>query len=306
MKNAAIGIDLGGTRIKGVAIDNDGNLLGQMYTPTEDSAGQPWKAAIKETVKRLQEKLAGIPHVIGISAPGIPDAENACISFMPGRLQGLEGFIWTNYLEHPTYIANDAIAAMAAEARYGEAKGLRHAVMLTLGTGVGGAILIDGHIYQGAFQKAGHVGHMTVDSEGENDICNLPGSLEEAIGNCSIEKRSLGKYGYTHQLLEDYRKGDPFACWLWLSSVRKLAVAIASLTNILSPQRVILGGGITEAGEDLFKPLESFMGKYEWRAGGNRVEIVKAKFGDLSGAMGAAGFALMKEERFTIGQKNHL
>ena len=306
MKNAAIGIDLGGTRIKGVALDPEGKLLEQVYTPTEDSAGQHWKSAIKETVTKLQEKITGLPYVIGISAPGIPDEGNAAISFMPERLQGLEGFIWSDYLGHPTYVANDAIAAMAAEAMYGEARGLRHVVMLTLGTGVGGAILIDGQVYQGAFQKAGHMGHMTVDSEGVNDICNLPGSLEDAIGNCSIGKRTQGKYGYTHQLVEDYRKGDPFACWVWLSSVRKLAVAIASLTNVLSPQRVILGGGITEAGDDLFKPLESFMEMYEWRAGGNKVEIVKARFGDLSGAIGAAGFALMKEERIQIGQKNHL
>lgn len=306
MKKAAIGIDLGGTRIKGVSLDPEGNLLEQVYTPTEDSTGQPWKSAIRETVTKLQEKISGLPHVIGISAPGIPNEGNTAISFMPERLQGLEGFVWSDYLGHQTYVANDAIAAMAAEAMYGQARGLRHVVMLTLGTGVGGAILIDGQVYQGAFQKAGHMGHMTVDSEGENDICNLPGSLEDAIGNCSIGKRTLGKYAYTHQLLDDYRKGDPFACWVWLSSVRKLAVALASLTNILSPQRVILGGGITEAADDLFKPLESFMAMYEWRAGGNKVEIVKAKFGDLSGAIGAAGFALMKEERIQIGQKNHL
>lgn len=297
MNYAAIGIDLGGTRIKGVALDQEGNQLEQVYTPTQDNAGQHWKTAIKETVNKLQQKLQGNPHVIGISAPGIPDEHNAAISFMPGRLQGLEGFNWTDYLNQKTYVANDAIAAMAAEAKYGEAKGIKHAIMLTLGTGVGGAILINGQIYQGAFQKAGHLGHMTVDSEGENDICNLPGSLEEAIGNCSIEKRSLGKYTYTHQLLDDYRKGVPFACWLWLSSVRKLSIAIASLTNILSPEKIILGGGITEAGKDLFDPLASFMEMYEWRAGGNKVEIVKAKFGDLSGAIGAAGFALMKHDQ---------
>lgn len=296
MNKASIGIDLGGTRIKGVSLDPDGNLIEQLYMPTDDNGDQPWKFAVKETVENLQKKLKGIPHLIGISAPGIPDQQNACISFMPGRLQGLEGFNWTDYLAQPTYVANDAIAAMAAEAKFGEAKGLRNVVLLTLGTGVGGAILIDGQIYQGAFQKAGHVGHMTVDSEGERDICNLPGSLEEAIGNCSIGRRSLGKYDYTHQLLEDYRKGDAFASWIWLSSVRKLSIAIASLTNILSPEKIILGGGITEAGKDLFEPLSSFMEMYEWRAGGNKVEIVKARFGDLSGAIGAACFALMKHE----------
>ncbi len=296
MKYAAIGIDLGGTRIKGVALDQEGNQLEQVYTPTEDNAGQHWKTAIKDTVYKLQEKLNGFTYVIGISAPGIPDENNASISFMPGRLQGLEGFNWTDFLDHKTYVANDAIAAMAAEARFGEAKGVRHAVMLTLGTGVGGAILIDGKIYQGAFQKAGHIGHMTVDSEAENDICNLPGSLEEAIGNCSIEKRSAGKYAYTHQLVDDYRRGDPFASWLWLSSVRKLSIALASLTNILSPEKIILGGGITSADKELFEPLASFMQVYEWRAGGNKVEIVKARFRDLSGAIGAAGFALMKQD----------
>jgi glucokinase len=297
MKYAAIGIDLGGTRIKGVAMDPEGVMIEHLYTPTEDNSSQLWKTDIKKTVHKLQEKVKGHSFVIGISAPGIPNEGNTAISFMPERLQGLEGFNWSEFLNHKTFVANDAIAALAAEARYGEAMGLRHVVMLTLGTGVGGAILIDGKVYQGAFQKAGHMGHMTVDSEGENDICNLPGSLEDAIGNCSINKRTLGKYAYTHQLLDDYRRGDPFASWVWLSSVRKLSVAVASLTNILSPQRVILGGGITEAGDDLFNPLESFMAMYEWRAGGNKVEIVKSKFGDLSGAIGAAGFALMMQDQ---------
>jgi len=296
----AIGIDLGGTRIKGVAINPLGKLLDNRYTPTSDGKGQPWKAAIRETVEALKPAIGDTAFVVGISAPGIPSADNRSISFMPGRLQGLEGFNWSEYLGHPTYVANDAIAAMAAEARYGEARGLKHAILLTLGTGVGGAILMNGEIYQGAFQKAGHLGHMSVDHAGERDICNLPGSLEDAIGNCSIGKRSLGKYDYTHQLMDDYRKGDPFASWLWLDSVRKLAVSIAGLTNILSPEKVILGGGITEAGDDLFKPLASFLSLYEWRAGGHAATVVRAHFGDLAGAIGAAGFGLMKQDNFSV------
>jgi glucokinase len=293
----AIGIDLGGTRIKGVAIDPAGNVLDQCYTPTSDGEGQPWKSAIRETVEALKPALGQAPFVTGISAPGIPSMDNRSIAHMPGRLQGLEGFDWGDYLGCTAFVANDAIAAMAAEARFGEARGLQHAILLTLGTGVGGAILINGQIYQGAYQKAGHLGHMSVDHAGEQDICNLPGSLEDAIGNCSIGKRSLGKYAYTHQLLDDYRKGDPFASWLWLDSVRKLAVSIAGLTNVLSPEKVILGGGITEAGDDLFKPLASFLSRYEWRAGGHAATVVRARFGDLAGAIGAAGFGLMKQDR---------
>jgi glucokinase len=163
--------------------------------------------------------------------------------------------------------------------------------MVTLGTGVGGAILIDGKPYQGAFNKAGHLGHMVIDSHGDTDCIGMPGSLEEAIGNCSIEKRTAGKFTSTHQLLEAYRQGDTFAAEVWLTSVKKLAVGLASLTNILSPEMIILGGGITDAANDLFEPLEKYMSLYEWRAGGNKTEIVKARFGELSGAVGAACFA---------------
>jgi len=132
---------------------------------------------------------------------------------------------------------------------------------------------------------------MVIDSNGERDITGIPGSLEDAIGNCTLVKRSFGKYSTTKQLLAAYRAGDRFAAEVWLTSVRKLAIGLASLTNILSPEMIILGGGITEAEEDLFGPLEKYMDIFEWRAGGNRTEITKATFGDLAGAVGAACFA---------------
>jgi len=184
-----------------------------------------------------------------------------------------------------------------AEAHYGVAAGRKNVVMITLGTGVGGAILIEGKPYQGAFNKAGHIGHMVIDSDGEPDIIGMPGSLEDAIGNCSIEERTGGKYTSTHQLLEDFRKGENFAQEVWLTSVNKLAIGLASLTNILSPEMIILGGGITSAGKDLFEPLEEYMRKFEWRTGGNKAEIVVSEYGDLSGAVGAACFARETAEK---------
>ena len=123
----------------------------------------------------------------------------------------------------------------------------------------------------------------------------MPGSLEECIGNCTIEKRSKGKFASTHELLVAYRNGDTFAKEIWLKSVRQLAIGLASVTNILSPELIVLGGGITEAGNDLFVPLQEFMEQYEWRAGGNKVEIVKATYGDMAGAIGAACFAMSKD-----------
>jgi len=239
----------------------------------------------------MQEKFDNQDVVVGISAPGLPNETNTAIAFMPGRLQGLEYFAWSDYLGVKTFVLNDAISAMLAEARFGAAKGGRNVVMLTLGTGVGGAILIEGKPYQGSFRKAGHIGHITVDSAGEPDITGMPGSLEDAIGNCTIEKRTLGRFHSTEQLVEAHRKGDFFATEVWLTSIRKLAAGLASITNVLSPETIILGGGITEAGDDLFRPLEAYMDLFEWRAGGNKAAIVKAQYGDLAGATGAACFA---------------
>ena len=187
---------------------------------------------------------------------------------------------------------NDAHAALLAESRFGVAEGLRNVVMLTLGTGVGGGILLDGKLYQGNFQKAGHLGHTTVDASGDLDITGMPGSLEDAIGNTTISKRSLGRFTSTYDLLEAYKKGDYLAQWVWLSSVRKLAISICSFVNCFSPDLVVLGGGITQAKDDLLGPLAEFMALYEWRPGGQATPVKIARFGDMAGAIGAASFAI--------------
>ncbi len=290
MSDLVIGIDLGGTRIKAVAIDKTGKIIHQHYQATNDGDDKIWKNAVKSAVHVIQNKLGGSKALIGISAPGLPNSENSAIGYMPGRLQGLENFVWSDFLNTKTCVLNDAISAMLAEARFGAARNRKNVAMLTLGTGVGGAILIDGKPYQGAFNKAGHLGHMVIDSEEEQDIIGMPGSLEDAIGNCSIEKRTAGKFMSTDELINAYRNGDKLASKVWLTSVKKLAIGLASLTNIISPEMIILGGGITEAGDDLFTPLEKFMQNYEWRTGGNKTEIVKAQLGDLAGAVGAACF----------------
>ena len=291
MSDRAIGIDLGGTRIKAISIDPSGKILYHHYHLTNDTGEGAWKEDVAMAVRELQNKPGNNEVPVGISAPGLPNSDNTAIAYMPGRMQGLENFNWTAFLGFRTFVLNDAIAAMMAEARFGVAKGRKNVVMLTLGTGVGGAILIDGKPYQGAFNKAGHIGHMVIDSDGEPDIVSMPGSLEDAIGNCTIEKRTSGKYRSTEQLLEACRDDNSFACEIWRTSVRKLAVGLASLTNILSPEMIILGGGITDAGDDLFIPLEEYMSEYEWRTGGNSAQIVRASYGDMAGAAGAACFA---------------
>ena len=214
---------------------------------------------------------------------------------MPGRLAGLENFVWKDYLKCPAYVLNDGVAALVAEAKTGAAKDSTNAIMVTLGTGVGGALLINKQPYQGSFNKAGHIGHTVIDSNGDADVTNMPGSLEECIGNCTIEKRSKGKFTSTQELLDAYRKGDETATQVWLTSVKKLAIGLASASNFISPDTIVIGGGIAEANDDLFIPLNKWFDEFEWQPGGIRPQIVKAIQGDLAGAIGAACFAMTKQ-----------
>ena len=298
MNNLALGIDLGGTYIKG-ALLHDSKIVDQYHTDTNDlpdlanqSGKDLWKQAIRAMMDTVKQRYPESSLAIGLAAPGIPDKEHTMIKYMPGRLQGLENLRWADFLDEPSvHVLNDAQAALLAESRLGAAQDARNAVLLTLGTGVGGGLLIDGKPYGGSFQWAGHIGHTVADSDGFPDVTRMPGSIEEAIGNTSLPRRSMGKYQATSDLVADYEQGDPFASFLWLMSVQKLACTLASLINLVSPDVIVLGGGITKAGDSLYRPLASFMDMYEWRPGDQRTPIRQAKFDDYAGAAGAALFA---------------
>ena len=292
----AIGIDLGGTRIKAVLVDDIGNTLHEVIIPTVDQHGQ-WKESVRSAFNQLNAHVMACDFYVGLSAPGIPDKHNRYIQYVPGRLHGIEGFDWTDFLGHEVFVINDAVAALSAEAGFGVAKNCTDAVIITIGTGVGGALLINGKIHQGAFQKAGHIGHMSINVDGEPDICGMPGSLEEAIGNYSIHKRSNGKFTDTTELIEAMNNDDEFAKSIWIKSIKSLAVAIASLGNILSPEKIILAGGITKAGSILTNPLEKLINEYEWRIGENHMQIEVAHFGEQAGAIGAAAFSFLAHKK---------
>lgn len=289
----SIGIDLGCTHIKALLVNTEGIILKQSRIDTDEQNDAHWKQAIKKIIEDWRQEYK--PVAIGLSAPGLANESNTCIQFMPGRLPGLENFNWSEFTGERVYVLNDAHAALMAEARFGAAKNLRHAVMLTLGTGVGGGILIDGKLYQGVGQMAGHLGHVTVDAlDPVKDVTNMPGSLENAIGNLTIGLRSNGKFETTLEVVQRYEAGDPVATEIWLTSVRKLAAAVASFINIISPEVVIIGGGISKAEELLLKPLHQYLSEFEWQPGGKQTPIRSAQFSDLAGALGAAGFALSK------------
>jgi glucokinase len=299
--SCAIGIDLGGTNIKGVAVRPDGTTLTQTQNSFAAEQRLVWADKIRSLIQQIQNEIAPkeLPAdsldspatpVVGVSAPGLASADGRSISHMPGRLHGLEGLDWTEFLGlgRRVPVLNDAHAALIGECWIGAARGFQNVILLTLGTGVGGAAMVDGRLLRGHLGRAGHLGHICLDHAGKPDIAGTPGSLEDAIGNCTIGVRTQGRFQTTHALVAAYRAGDSEAAAIWLKSVRDLACAIVSFINILDPEAVILGGGIARSGDALFGPLQGFVDEMEWRPGGQCARILPAQLGEYAGAYGAA------------------
>lgn len=286
----SLGIDLGGSSVKSVAVTAAGEVLHRRQVDFDPEASMDWAARIAELVRTYTAERGAAPDTIGLAAPGLASRDGRSIAFMPGRLAGLEGLDWTRHLQFPSEIPvlNDAHAALLGEVWVGAARGLRNVILVTLGTGVGGAAMVDGRLLQGEIGRAGHLGHASLDPWGDPDICGTPGSLELAMGNCTLQARGQGRYANTHALVRAHRDGDAEATRIWLDSVRRLAAAITSFINILDPSAVIVGGGIARAGEALFDPLASFLKDMEWRPGGHRVRLLPAELGEFAGALGAA------------------
>src|SRR5579859_2084727 len=288
--NYAIGLDLGGTNIKGLAITPKGRVLAEIRAPTLTSGNRSWLANVDKVVAALEKTTQYPTQVIGLASPGLPSRDQRSIAFLPERLPGLEKFDWQKHfrIAHWVPVLNDARAALLGEVWRGAARRCQNVVLLTLGTGVGGAAMVDGHALRGHLGRAGHFGHISMNPAGAPDITGTPGSLEDLVGDCTLLKRSDNRFTCTRDLVQAVRQGDRQAREVWLDSVRALAAAIASLVNALDPEVVIMGGGIAQAGSTLFKPLARFLDQFEWRPGGARVRIVRAKLGDRAGAFGAA------------------
>ena len=288
----SIGIDIGGTNIKGVLIYD--NKIEFKHTIQTHDGIENWQEQVKVLYDVLSSKVTKIDSV-GLSAPGIANKNNSAIAYMPGRLQGLENYQWSDLIGMKVFVLNDAHAALWAEAQWGVGKEIGNIVMVTLGTGVGGGLLIDGRLHQGFLQRAGHLGHIVIDGSGESpDITGITGSLEDAVGEATLGLRSRGRYESTFALVNAYVKGDHWATYVWLKAVRSLALGIASLCNTISPDLVILAGGITKAEEHLLEPLNSFLDIYEWRPGGQSTPVKIADYQDYAGAIGAALYAKIK------------
>ncbi len=286
----AIGIDLGATNVKALAVTPAGRVLAEALVPTGDNGKPGWEKNVRRAVAQLRRATGVAPDRIGLAAPGLPSRDQRSIAFMPGRLPGLEGLVWQKFLDFPARVPvlNDAHAALLGEVWRGAARGASNAFLLTLGTGVGGAALVDGRLLRGRIGRAGHLGHISLNPAGAPDVANTPGSLENAIGDCTVSLRSGGRFHSTKALVAAAKRGDPDARAVWNESVAVLAAGVASLVNVLDPEVVVIGGGIARAGGMLFRPLSRRLAQIEWRPGGAKARIVPAKLGDRAGAFGAA------------------
>ena len=289
-----IGVDLGGSSVKTVAVSLEGAVLSQSSVSFDAGAAMDWAEKIREIAERIQRERGEPASCIGLAAPGLAARDGRSIARMPGRLQGLEALDWTAFLKspHPVPVLNDAHAALLGEAWLGAACGFENVILFTLGTGVGGAAMVDGRLLRGHLGRAGHLGHLSLDINGAPDVCGTPGSLELLMGNCTVVERTGGRFQTTHELVAAHLAGDPGASGVWLRSVRALACAVASCVNILDPEAVIIGGGIARAGAALFDPLNALMAEMEWRSVGYVVKILPATLGEHAGACGAARNAL--------------
>jgi len=289
-----IGIDLGGTNIKVVAASQAGEVLERSTCETRADSPESWVEIIRHRIQEIEKTQAESARWIGLAAPGLASRDSLSIVSMPGKLRGLEGLNWTDVLRtpQPVPVINDAHAALLGEFWIGAAVGYRDVVLLTLGTGVGGAILADGRLYKGHLGRAGHLGHISLNAEGPPDIVGTPGSLEQTIGNSTLPERSAGRFTSTRELVAAHLSGDENASQIWLRSVKNLAAGITSIINALDPEVIIIGGGIAQAGAALFDPLAEFMTRIEWRPQGHRVQILPAALGDVAGTLGAVYYAM--------------
>lgn len=290
----AIGIDLGGTNIKFAACAwPGGDVVETCSLPTLDGEtveGKPaWLATVQSQIAKWEDSWGGKAEAVGLCAPGIADKGSTCITCLPGRLEGIEGLDWSDALCRPdkVTILNDAHAALLGEIWKGEAQGLENVLLLTLGTGVGGAAVVNGNLLTGHLGRGGHFGHISLDPEGLPDCVGTPGSLEDSIGECTLPDRSHYKYKDTQELVDAHTAGDAFATEVFLRSIQALAAGICSLINTLDPSTILLSGGITKARETLLIPLRQELDKIEWRPDGAKVDLRFAGNKEWAGAYGA-------------------
>jgi glucokinase len=312
----AVGIDIGGTKVAGGLVAEDGTVVARARRDTPHRSKSPGvvEDTIVEVVSELLD-LADDPVVaVGIGAAGFVAADRATVVFAPHlswRGEPLEANLQRR-VPVPISVDNDANAAAWAEWRFGAAQGETHLMMITLGTGIGGALLFDGQVVRGKYGIAGEFGHMQVVPGGQRCECGNRGCWEQyASGNALVrEARSLmtanspvasdlldrvegDPMALTGPLItEAAREGDPTATELLGEIGQWLGVGIANLAAAFDPGTFVVGGGVSAAGDLLLAPARAtFRRHLTGRGYRPEAQIVAAQLGNDAGLIGAADLA---------------
>jgi glucokinase len=259
-------------------------------------------------------EATALPAGVGVGCKGIINPDSTQVEILPGGLHFLEGLRLSDVvglpLEVPVFADNDARVAMAGEMVWGAARGRENVIMLTLGMGVGGAVVAGGKILRGHSGVAGHLGHLTVDPDGPICTCGNRGCLETVFSARALEGEAWSAVhrGCSSTLTRLFREqpqlatcrtifqaaseGDEVSSAIVSRAIHKLAAAIAGLLHVFDPEVVIVGGQVADAGPSLMVPLQEEVWARSHGLLGRDVPLVEQQVADKSGIVGAAGLVM--------------
>ncbi|MFC0214571.1 ROK family protein [Paenibacillus chartarius] len=311
-----IGVDLGGTRIKAALFDQAFEPVQELIHPTEAAYGpEHVLGRIFHAINELLTLAGGLPGdmlCIGLGIPGLLDRERGVSIFSP-NLPGWEQIevvraIRTRF-DVPVFIDNDVRMNMYGEWRFGAGQGYRNLLLVTVGTGLGSGIVSDGSVLYGTTSSAGEIGHMNMYREGRPCRCGSSGCLGRyvsAVGmvNTLIERMKEGGTSVIQQWVRGdvsqieaqmlslaYDEGDALAIEVMHDTGTLLGVGLANVINLLNPQRIIIGGGVSSAGDRLLNSVRESVNKRSLKLSGEACDIVQARLGSRAGTIGAAAYA---------------
>jgi glucokinase len=307
---SVLGVDVGGTKVAAAPVDRTGTSLAPpLVEPSDASSAEAFLSALQATLRRALEAFKeSAPGAVGLACAGTVDVLQGMVVTSP-NLPLVEVplvRLLEEALRIPVALENDANAAVRAENAAGAALGLRHVVMLTLGTGVGGGLLLDGKVYRGAGGGAGELGHTVVLAGGLPCRCGTRGCLEMyasgpalvRYASARVRDQEADPEGALLALRENGEltggavarlalQGHPGALEAAKQLAGWLGIGLVSISNALNPEMIVVGGGVGELGELLLGPAREYLRENAMAPGKDRVQLAAAKLGNQAGLIGA-------------------
>lgn len=301
----SVGIDFGGTSVK-LGVCRGGELLTtDAPIPTANFAGPA--ALIGEMAARVAKLRETYPDIaaIGVGVPGLVDFDRGFVHILtnvPGWKHVPLKTILGESTGLPVVVENDANAMAYAEFRYGAACGLSNVVALTMGTGIGGGLILNGQLYRGSGCAAGEIGQMSIHFDGKAGHYGNLGALEKYTGNKEIAEHAMQRYAEANvqksadectpkHIAEAAQAGDEIARQIWDEIADWLGTSLSSIAWLLNPDAFVIGGGVAQAGDLIFDPLkrkvQSMLSTVVWE----RLQILPAKYSNEAGIIGNAALA---------------